>query len=417
MLDRLRLFIPFKPEHVIGAGGFLTAMDGMAIGHKAPLVTLKDFDLSLGARSVQIEQGRADAKELYHPWESLPTSFTGLAVKVFHEGSSWPYVELKASPAKLLQGHNVFGPDSIKLGAAEMLKILATALPFLFAALEVQSTEVWELDATFSARLPDERTAYQVIEFLSNVSNGHTKARGDIYKSTAYWGAKDSRLKKLKAYLKWDEFTAQLDEFKKKARAGDITAARIVKVMSDPKLQDWCKNLLRFEATAKKRWLERRGIPSRLIDLIDYQESLAAQGRNFLREVWQDITKDIFKAFEGQTMRVTNDDAVLDALRRVHFRQTPKGNISYAKADKLFLFYNGIRDYGFDGLQGRIPHNTFYRHLRDLQEAGFSKSFLQNLHTDTKANNIFPLLRFVEVDFSSQRPNWYVEPVSLVRAA
>lgn len=417
MLDRLRLSIPFKPEHVTGAAGFLTAMDGIAYGHKGPVLDLKEFDLSLGARSVHIEQGRADAKELYHPWESLPTSFTGLAVKVFHEGSSWPYVELKASPAKLLQGHNVFGPDSIKLGAAEMLKILSQALPFLFDALEVASTEVWELDATFSARLPDEKTAYQVIEFLSNVSNGHTKARGDIYKSTAYWGAKDSRLKKLKAYLKWDEFTAQLDEFKKKARAGDITSARIVKIMSKPELQDWCKNLLRFEATAKKRWLERRGIPSRLIDLIAYQEKLTAQGRNFLREVWQDITKDIFKAFEGQTMRVTNDDAILDALRLVHFRQTPKGNISYAKADKLFLFFNGIRDYGFDGLKSRIPHNTFYRHLRDLEEAGFSKSFLQNLHTDTKANNVFPLLRFVEVDFSSQRPGWYVEPVSLVRAA
>lgn len=417
MLDRLRLSIPFSPCHVVGGEAFPSAWDGMQAGHKGLIWDLKCFDISLGARSVEVEQGRAEAKQLYHPWESLPSSFTGLAVKVFHEGNTWPYVELKASPAKLLQGHNVFGPDSVKLGAKEMLRIFSQAMPDLFAALEIPSTEVWEFDATFSARLPDEKTAYQVIEFLSNVSNGHTKARGDIYKSTAYWGAKDSRLKKLKAYLKWDEFQAQRDEYQKKARAGDLAAARVFKVMNDPKLLDWCKNLLRFEATIKKRWLDRRGIPSRLLDLIKYQDDLTVQGRYFLRECWLDVTRDIFKAFEGQTMRVTNDDSVIESLRRVHFRVTPKGNVSYAKADKLFMFFNAIRDYGFDGIQQRIPQPTFWRHLRDLQKAGFSKSFLQNLHADTEKNNVFPILRFVEVDFSSQRPDWYVEPVVSLRAA
>ncbi|MDI4093969.1 phage/plasmid replication protein, II/X family, partial [Pseudomonas aeruginosa] len=65
----------------------------------------------------------------------------------------------------------------------------------------------------------------QVIQALTNVSNGHTKSRGDNYQTSAYWGAKESRLKRLKAYLKHTEFQAQLDELKRAGRA-DLSAAR-----------------------------------------------------------------------------------------------------------------------------------------------------------------------------------------------
>ncbi|SQC69905.1 phage/plasmid replication protein, gene II/X family [Pseudomonas aeruginosa] len=39
-----------------------------------------------------------------------------------------------------------------------------------------------------------------------------------------------------------------------------------------------------------------------------------------------------------------------------------------------------------------------------------SKAALQKLHEADRANNVVPLLRFVQVDFSAQRPDWYVEP-------
>jgi II/X family phage/plasmid replication protein len=44
-------------------------------------------------------------------------SFTEMAFKFFHEGYYYPYVELKCSPAKILQGHNVYGTDWIEQGA------------------------------------------------------------------------------------------------------------------------------------------------------------------------------------------------------------------------------------------------------------------------------------------------------------
>ena len=42
---------------------------------------------------------------------------------------------------------------------------------------------------------------------------------------------------------------------------------------------------------------------------------------------------------------------------------------------------------------------------------GFSKAYLQNLHTE-KANNIIPFVKLIEIDFNQQLPEWYVEPNS-----
>ncbi|MCH1224760.1 phage/plasmid replication protein, II/X family, partial [Pseudomonas aeruginosa] len=79
------------------------------------------------------EEGEGyDVEGLPHAWESLPSSYTPMAFKVFHQSLGMrldPGVELKASPAKLLQGHNVFGPSSIRMGAEVMLKWLAGTYP------------------------------------------------------------------------------------------------------------------------------------------------------------------------------------------------------------------------------------------------------------------------------------------------
>lgn len=424
MLDRLRLSIPFSPQYVTGAKSYLTARNAMAHGHRGSILDIHALKIPLGARAV----ARADSEDrmfkdweidgLYHKYEHLESSFTPLAFKVFHDSFCYPCVELKASPAKLLQGHNVFGSVDIAIGAAEMLSTLQSTYPVLYEMLEVSSCEVLELDCTYSARMKSEHQAQQVMNVLKKVSNGQTVSRGDQYQTTTYWGSKKSRLKRLKAYLKSAEFQAQLDEFRKDASKGCEAAKRILSVMEDARLQDWAKALIRFEATVCKRYLERREISCLLTDLIKHQRDLKNQGRCFISELWQDTTKDVFKAFEGQTMKVNDDDAVLAALRKVHFTVTPKGNISYSKASRLYLFYVALREQGYAELKKLHNGNqTFYRNLKELQEAGFSKAFLQNLHGEAKSN-VVALLRFVEVDFSAQLPDWYEEPVSpFVKAA
>ncbi|QOF84733.1 replication initiation protein [Pseudomonas sp. ADPe] len=405
MLDKLHLFIPFAIEHIQ-----LLGVDGAA--DPVHMVDLEALGVPLQGQISRGEDGQLQADYLRHTWESLSTGFTPLAFKVFHQSLGkrlMPGIEVKASPAKLLQGHNVYGPTSINLGAQVMLKWIAGTYPDLFSKLDVSAAQVYTIDCTYSSRLPDERTALQVIKALMNVTNGHTKSRGDNYETTAYWGAKDSRLKRLKAYLKYPEFLRQLEDAKRAGRS-DLSAARTVKVLSNPDLQEWAKNLLRMEATVMHRWFERRGIPSRLVDLIAYQQGLEADGRCLIQECWQAVTADLFAAFEGAEMRVIDDEKVLDALVAAHPKYDRKGKPNDSYARNLFRTYRSLKDYGWEETQASMARRTFYDHVRDIQAAGLSKAQLQKLQEHDRATNVVPLLRFVQVDFGAQRPAGYVEP-------
>lgn len=418
------MFVPFKASEVRHGGPDWSADEQMH------WVDLESLGVPLQGQVSRGDDGALQAEYLRHAWESLSTGFTPMAFKVFDKSLGkrlMPGIEVKASPAKLLQGHNVFGPTCIEKGATVMFKWLAGSYPALFEKLDIPAAQVYALDCTFSSRLPDERTALQVIEALTNVSNGHTKSRGDNYQTSAYWGAKESRLKRLKAYLKHTEYDAQLAELKRAARR-DVSALRTLRVMSDQRLIDWTRYLLRMEATVMHRWMERRNIPSRLIDLIAHQQALKEQGRCLIQECWQEVTKDLFAAFEGISMRVINDEKVLAALLEKFTKPGKKktkekmhGDIlvpsievdckpdeSYAR--NLFRTYRSLKDYGWKETQDSMSRATFYRHIADICECGLSKAALQKLHDSDQKNNVVPLLRFVNVDFGAQRPDWYVEP-------
>jgi hypothetical protein len=457
MLDRIHMFIRFRKEHV------------QLIGKVDSPTLVVDLE-SLGVRVrssggvTKREEGGYDVEDLSHAWESLPSSYTPMAFKVFHQSLGKrldPGVELKASPAKLLQGHNVFGPTSIRKGAEVMLKWLAGSYPDLWAKLDVLSIEVYALDCTFSARTPNEQTALQVIQFMRGVSNGQTRNRGDDYETTAYWGAKDGRLRKIKAYLKGPEFQRQLEEVKKAARGASsnpeprddldnahvrawkvlkrearcamshLSAARTLRVMQDPRLQEFARLLLRLEATVMHRWLERRNLPTNLWELCDYQEALRDQERCFIQECWSAVTGELFAAFEGMTMKRIDDEKVLAALIE-KYTKVGKGKWTKARADKatgtiippmfvpgkasdayarnLFRTYRSLKDYGWEETMDSMARRTFYDHVRDLEAAGISKAMLQNLKEYDNTRNVVPILRLLEVDFSAQVPDWYVEP-------
>ena len=64
---------------------------------------------------------------------------------------------------------------------------------------------------------------------------------------------------------------------------------------------------------------------------------------------------------------------------------------------------------GFGVLLDSMPRNTFLRYEKDLIAIGLTKAQLQNLKSYER-HNIIPLMKLVEIDFSCQRPDWYVEP-------
>lgn len=415
MLDKIHLFVPFKAQAIATSTG--------KRGNELLIVDLEELGVPLRATSVLADgKGGYQVEDISHAWESLSTGFTPLAFKVFHQSLGkrvQPGVELKASPAKLLQGHNVFGPTSIRKGGEVMLKWLAGSYPKLWALLDWQSAEVYVIDCTYSARLPDERTALQLIQALRGVSNGQTRNRGDDYETTAYWGSKETRLRKLKAYLKGPEFRRQLDEAIKAARAYGganfvpsqaFAAHRLLAVLQNPALQEWAENLLRLEATVMHRWLERRNIPTNLWALCDYQERLEEQGSCFIQWCWEQVTKELFAAFEGISMRVINDEKVLAALKARWTKFGKNGKANETVALNLFRTYRSIKDYGWQETMDSMSRATFYRHVDQICECGLSKAALQKLKMDDQKNNVVPILRFLQVDFSAQRPGWYVEP-------
>jgi len=104
VLDKIHLFVPFRADAIATSTG--------KRGNELLMVDLEALGVPLRATSVLSDgKGGYQVEDISHAWESLSTGFTPLAFKVFHQSLGkriQPGVELKASPAKLLQGHNVF---------------------------------------------------------------------------------------------------------------------------------------------------------------------------------------------------------------------------------------------------------------------------------------------------------------------
>ncbi|MFV5624652.1 phage/plasmid replication protein, II/X family [Acinetobacter baumannii] len=399
MLDHICINAPFESSfYSVDAEGRYFFVD----------IDLHTIEIPLASRSVhKNDDGSISAAALFHPYESVPAHYTGMAMKVFFDASYEPYVQIKASPAKLLQGHNVFGSDDIEQGADEMIGFLHMAYPVLTRMLDWERAWVSHIDVTYSAKLSDQTTAKKILDFLANVSSGQTRLSNKRFDSSVYWGGQTSRLVNHKCYLKHDEFLSQFEELKQLAKKNDKAAQRVVDVMSDSRLINWTVGLLRFESRLKKRWLERNGVPTNLYELIAFQKA----NPDLLQTLWTKATHSIFDAMRGQTVKLINDESVLEAISNSPVVVTNSGKVSQTRIRNIYSTYCLVREHGLEKLAEMLPKPTFYRHLSELCECGFSKAFLQNLH-DNKAKNVIPFMKLVEIDFSQQLPEWYEPPVS-----
>lgn len=400
MLDHLRIAIPFKESCLTRVS------DGSAFLKGTPA----DYGFKMASRHVEVlDGGELQPKDLYAPYETLPSSFTGLAVKLFHQSNySDPYVEIKASPPKLLQGHNVYGGESIGNASAEMLGILFQSIPEVAPCLNVDLATVRHLDTTFSSQVKNEKVIPKVIDYLSRIRNGQTRpTKNKKYATTAYWGGETSRLLQLKCYAKYDEMLYQLEKFKKKAELGDAQARLIVDTVYTDELLDFSKKLMRWEARIKARKLERMGLPVGLLDLIKYQK----ENPNLLRDLWLQAFQPIFDTFKGQAMPYATDDDLHDMLKRKLKRITPSGRVSYTRANNAMNFFHLVRDVGLEQVKQRYSSSTYYDNLKNLTDAGLSKAWLENLHMQKKGD-VIPLVNFCHVDFARQAPDGYKPPIS-----
>ncbi len=362
-------------------------------------------DFQLAALGIPLEQSIDAEGQVYntrHPWESIPSSYEGMAFKVFdhrYDPLDKFYIEIKASPAKLMQGHNVYGSSDFYDCCMHLMELLCMTYPGLADCLDHESWALAQIDITYSSRAKDSQEARAFINALGNVSFGQTKSRTG-YDGTAYFGKKNSRLKKIKVYSKGPEVA---ETVKSNSRKAD---GELLNEVYTPELLAFADGLVRWEVSLYHRYFERLGIPT-LLKQIFFTRALSPQQ---LMNYWLLATSDLFNALKGQTMKVINDDDIKDQLR-ARFSKTGKtGKVSTAAPDAAFRTYRDIRRDGWLIARGSMVTRTFDRHIKMLTECGLSRAALQNMNGLDDGSQIIPFVRFIQVDFAAQFPEGYEEP-------
>lgn len=395
MLDFLRLAIPIIPTHV-------RSLDN----HHWFNGDIRDFGVPAATRHVsKDDEGKTITGELYHPYESLPSDYTDMAMKFYtNTMNAVPYVEIKGSPLKLLQGHNVYGFECIELASDHMLGMLFEAFPQLLPILDLPKTEVLCLDTTYLFRLPHQSMVQPTLDYMSSLSSGHRKAREVKYHNYITWG-NDAASIRPKAYGKFEEVNSQLNKIQKKADKGCQRSKALVCAMHD--VLQFANAILRLEARITKTYMSKNGIPTNLYQLIDFQR----EQPELLLRLWHVAFDPILKTMEGKYMNFANDDEILDLFQTKLVTYTKTGKPSYTKAKNAMKFYSLMRQMGWQKTYKLYNKTTFHDALQHLIDCGISKSHLQNLHKNPNGK-VIPFVRLFELKMADQLPHDYVQPVS-----
>ena len=395
MLDFLRLAIPIIPTHV-------RSFDN----HHQFNGDIRDYGVPAATRHVsKTDDGQTITGELYHPYEALPSDYTDMAVKFYtNTMNTVPYVELKASPLKLLQGHNVYGFESIELGAFHMLGMLLEAFPQLAPILDVEKTEVLCLDTTYLFRLPHQNMVQPVLDYMSNLASGHRKARQVKYDNYITWG-NDAASVRPKAYGKFEEVKSQLNKVQKKAEKGCMRSKSLVMAMHD--VLPFANAVLRLEGRITKTYLTKNGYPSNLYELIKLQN----EQPELLLRLWHVAFDPILDTMKGKYMNFSTDGEILDLLKSQLVTYTKTGKPSYTKAMNAMKFYSLVRQMGLQATQKIYSKAQFHKSLNSLLDCGISKSHIQNLAKNPNGK-VIPFVRMFELKMCDQQPSDYQIPVS-----
>lgn len=397
MHDTNIINIPFQAPYVRHLGGveFGLVADLQYFGVK-----------SYGGIRFDVDTGKVEYYDIKHPFEKLPSSFADMAVKVYHHTKNTiPYIALNASP-KFLQGHNVYGTDYVYELVCEMLGVMRDSYPVLWSFLDVQNAHFARIDVTYSARLPTDDMMFEVIDMIGRVKTKYRfpDNKRNIFANTRYWGQAVNRVGYCKMYGKNNEVADTMKSLRRKARADNRQAHYLLDTVFTPELEQFAKNLLRFEATNKKQMIENMGMPSNIWQFMLYQKN----NPDCMFKMWKFWFAEIFDSMRGEVSMTLDDSEVLRLCKEKLTTITPKGKISYTKAMHAYNFYIILRSKGFNNTKQTTNEKTFYRNIKLLVDIGISKAHLQNLNG--REIKTVPLIELIQIDFANQTPPNY-QPV------
>ena len=396
MLDFLRLAIPIIPTHV-------RSLDN----HHWFNGDIRDFGIPAATRHVsKMDDGTTTTGELYHPYESLPSDYTDMAMKFFtNTMNTPPYVEIKASPLKLLQGHNVYGFESIELGSDHMLGMLFEAFPQLLPILDLENIEVLCVDTTYLVRLPHQSMVQPTLDYMANLAAGHRKARQVKYENFISWGNDGASIRP-KAYGKFEEVKAQLHKIQKQADKGCQRSKALVCAMHD--VLPFANAVVRLEARITKTYMSKNGIPTNLFQLIKLQH----EQPELLLRLWHVAFDPILDRMKGKYMNFSNDAEILELFKSKLVTYNVKtGKPSFTRANNAMKFYSLIRQIGLVATKKLYNESAYYKALAHLEACEISMGHLQNLAKNPNGK-VIPFVRLFELKMADQLPSDYVQPVS-----
>lgn len=399
MWDKADIRIPFKRSAVVElACSTPEKPDG--------ILRIENYDFPAQCSVAFVDGQQVNSAPRAQKWGTISSGISSLAVGFFPEGNgffTWPHVSIKASPSKILQGHNVFGSDNIREGVKQMFANLSLAFPKIFADLDIEGAEVRYLDSTYSAFVPSEYQRNHVLKIFE----GLFPRKKDISRYQGYLQAnRSSEYFRQKVYYKHQELMADLEKAKK---TGDKVKAEI---LSDPELIDFANGRMRFEATTGHRALENLGIPTKLTEFLTFHDWFKRTHKQPLAEyLWHKAFDRLFAQLEGHTMKNVDDDSIRLRIDARYIKVKENGRICRRQANAIFQTYRNIKAEGYDQLAKENKSN-FFRNVKALEEIGISRGFLKSLDPSRPNDNVIPFVKVINIDFSQQRPDWYVEPKS-----
>ena len=231
---------------------------------------------------------------------------------------------------------------------------------------------------------PTGKEAEKVLALMRNVSTQHIRksTKDATFKNTLYFGSERCKRYARKVYVKSNEFREQLEEQIKLAKKNDKCAQRVVSVMSDPDLQAFAKGLLRFETGIKAYAMKEQGIPTNLFQLIRYQR----ENPNFLQALWLKSNDQLFKAFEGENMKLSDHETVFKKILEVHKTVSTEKKICLRKTNEMMDFYLLLENIGVEEAKKQYTLKRFLNLFGELLESGFTSTVLQRLHVNPLQN-------------------------------
>lgn len=367
-----------------------------------------DYGLVASSRYVKkSDTGDTVAMNLYHPYESIPTSHTGIAFKFMHSANNClPHVILNCSIAKLLQGHNVFGNTDMITGVLHMIGLFSEAYPELMQYLDLQNAQISRFDITLPMQTSTRHMAEKVREHLRFCDWGRYRnllVRNEkLEYNTIYFGSPNTKVGGFKIYCKGVELDGVIKDLEKKAKKGCISSLYKLNNVYTDDVRNFADSSLRLEVTVKKRMIKEQSLPTNLWEFLRYQ----FENQGIYEHLFTYKTHHFFDALKGLSMD-TDDTRLYELLIDKLTTITATGRTSTAKAESAYSFYKRIKDDGFYVTKNRMNIRTFQRNVKALVDAGVSRSYLQNLAKESKSTNVLEIIRF---DMNGSLPITYTPP-------